>query len=592
MNNDSRLALTKKSTISESPLFAFKLFIYSTACALLIVIIAMSPAASQSTAPETPSSAVPPVKVLHDEKGDYIIDEPFPQWVREAAPAENMKTTPCTDASGLIPDWAAPLPVEPVRCAALSPDKNELWAATPNGLIFLDLSGKRKLYFAGMRWLPNDDVLSVGVTLSGDALAHTVKGDGLVARRMMTLEQKALLFEKIAQERHNRDGAVVDSPLRTPGDVNSFVLRDDDNDGQWTEMYLAAESFRYAATGDPEALKNARTSYLAMKRLLTITPVKGYVARSILTADKCPGGDPERWRMLASGDFCWKSDTSKDELVGHYLGLPLYYYLVADSAEKTEIKTLITDLSDYIIGNGFRLLNENGNVTTYGNLDPEWINGPYGKMGDQGLNSILALAIPRSAYNITGDAKYMDDYHGLIDKHHYHVNSMREKEISDRLQVNHDSDEMAALSFYSLLYSENSDTKLRNDFYLEGMRRLWKKDLRERNPEQIIIYCSFERTDCSLDLAVRTLRELPLDVVKWSVRNSIRKDIPVSQKPDRFNLMQGTFVPPYTETRTMKWSLNMYQLDTDDGGRSEGVPTFWLLFYWMARYHDLIRPAN
>ena len=501
-----------------------------------------------------------------------------------------MRFAPCP--AGKIPAWAAPLPVEPARCAALSPDGKELWAATPNGVIFLDLENKRRLYFAGKRWLPDNDVSSVGVTPDGHALARAATGSSRIARRMMTLEQKALYFEDIMQKRHNRDGMFSDAPLKIPGDVNSFYLTDDDNDGQWTEMYLAAEAFRYAATGDPEAKRIAREAFLAMKRLLTITPVKGYVARSVLPAAKCPGSDPARWRMLPSGDYCWKSDTSKDELIGHYFGLPLYHDLAADAADKQTARELIANLTDYIIGNGYLLLDENGKVTTYGNLDPEWINGPLGKMGDQGLNSVLALAMVRSAYNVTGDAKYLAEYKKLMDVHKYHINAMREKEISDRLQVNHDSDEMAALGFYSLLWAENSDKKLRDEFFLEGMRRLWKKDIKERNAELIIIYGAFAQKDYELGTAVRTLREIPLDLIKWDTRNSHRKDIVQSMKLDRFNAKQGTAVPPFTEGRTVRWSQNLYQLDVDGGGHAEMTPTFWLLFYWMARYHNMIRPAE
>ncbi len=558
---------------------------FGTVAVLIAGIVAFTISFFNDCAAEY-SSAVPPVEVHSDEKGDYVIDRPFPQWVREDAAGE-VNTTECVK-DARIPQWALPPAVEPVRCAALNAEKTEMWAATASGVIYMDLAGKRKLYFAGRRWLPDDDVLSVGVDKNGDAYVKTAGGTGLISRRPMTLEEKALYFEQIAQERHNREGMITNSPLKTAGDVNSYYLSDDDNDGQWTEMYLAAECFRYAVTKDPEALRNARESYSAMKKLLTITPVKGYVARSVLSADKCPGADPERWRMHESGKLCWKSDTSKDELIGHYLGLPVYYDLVADDRERAEVRTLIRDLTDYIADNGFRLLDENGRVTTYGNLDPEWVNGPVGRLGDQGLNSLAALAIVMSAYKITGDEKYYDDFKRLITDHAYHRNVMKEKEISDRFQVNHDSDEMAALGFYSLLrYMDKS--KLRDKYILEGLKRLWRHDLPERNPEQIIIYGAFAGKDFGLDKAVETLMEIPLDLVEWDVVNSGRKDIIENRNLDRTGEHQSREVLSYTETRTMRWSENMYQLDVRGGGRSEMVPTFWLLPYWMARYHGMIR---
>ncbi|MFH1539798.1 MAG: hypothetical protein ABIH66_12665 [bacterium] len=536
------------------------------------------------------NSAVPPVEVLTDDNGDFVLDTPFPQWEKVTADDVGIgDLTSCVDPEGKIPDWAEPLPVEPVKCVALSGDGNELWAATGAGLIFLDLAGRRRLYFAGKRWLPDDDVISVGVTPEGDAYAKTLSGDSLLARRSMTLEQKALHFEKIMRERHNRMGMYTDVALEVPGDLSSYRQIDDDNDGQWTEMYLAAESFRYAVTKDPDALKTAREAFRAMERLLTVSPVKGYPSRSILPADRCPGADPERWRMLPAGDWCWKSDTSVDELVGHYFGLPIYYDLVADEEERKTIRRLIADMTDYIVGNGMRLLDEKGNVTTHGNWDPEWVN-TVGRTGDQGLNSLQALNALRSAHHITGDEKYLNEYRRLIREHGYHKNVLREKEISDRFQVNHDSDEMAFLSFYNLLRYED-DPELRERFFMEGIRRAWEADLPERNPEQIVIYGAFAGRDFRLDLAVRTLREIPLDLIKWTVRNSHRADVKANSEKDRFGELQSGFVPPYTEVHTMRWSENMYLLDAEDGGRSEAMATFWLLPYWMARRHGMIRPA-
>ncbi|MEW6201533.1 MAG: hypothetical protein AB1546_06135, partial [bacterium] len=486
-----------------------------------------------------------------------------------------------------IPEWARPLPVEPVRCVTLNTRDNELWAATPLGLIFLDLQHRRKLYFASKRWLPNDDVISVEITYEGHALARTPSGDSLIMRRYITLEQKALHFEHITQERHNRLGMIANSLLKTPGDVSSFILIPDDNDGQWTEMYLAAESFRFATTGDPEALRNARESFQAMERLLTISPVKGYPVRSVLPADECKGKDTSIWHMLPTGDWCIKSDTSVDELVGHYFGLPIYYDLVADETEKETIRRLITNLTDYIVDNGYRLLDENGKVTTHGHWEPEWVN-THGRLGDQGLNSLQALSALRSAYHITRNEKYLQKYDYLIKEHRYHRNTLKQKEISDRHQINHDSDEMALLSFYNLIRYE-TDPELRNKYYLEGMRLSWLKDLPERNPEQIIFYGAFAEHDFRLDLAVQTLREIPLDLVMWSVRNSHRADIAAAQRPDRFKNLQSLLVLPYTEIQTMRWADNMYQLDTNSDGNYEACATFWLLPYWMARYYDMIQ---
>jgi len=537
--------------------------------------------------PEFHSSAVPPVEVQSGPGGDYVVDIPFPQWVSLPAPEDAQAGIQCLKPDDRVPAWASPLPVESIECAAENPSAGEVWISTGRGVIFLDLEGRRKLYFSGKRWLPSDDVDSIGITTGGDLLARTPEGNVLIARRMMTLEEKALLFENDTQERHNRDGMITDSGLAKPGDLSSFVLSDDDNDGQWTQMYLAGECFRYAATGDPAALDNARESFHAMELLLTVAPVEGYPARSVLPPEDCPGKDAERWRMHPTRDICWKSDTSVDELVGHYFGLPIYYDLVANEEEKARIRDLVESLTDYIVDNGMRLLDENGEVTTHGHWDPEWVN-TVGRTGDQGLNSLDALNALRSAYHVTGKESYLDKYHELIKKHHYHRNVVIQKEISDRYQVNHDSDEMAFLSFYNLLRYED-DENLRK-YYMEGLRRSWENDLPERNAEQIMIFGAFAKTGFHLDYAVRTLREIPLDLVYRGVHNSHRADIVASPEPDRFGNPQFLHMPPYTEVRTMRWSFDMYRMDVDAEGRSEACATFWLLPYWMARYHGMIKP--
>jgi len=46
-------------------------------------------------------------------------------------------------------------------------------------------------------------------------------------------------------------------------------------------------------------------------------------------------------------------------------------------------------------------------------------------------------------------------------------------------------------------------------------------------------------------------------------------------------------VLPASERPMMKWNGNPYRLDGGDGGRTEEDGTFFLLPYWMARYHGL-----
>ena len=59
------------------------------------------------------------------------------------------------------------------------------------------------------------------------------------------------------RKRHVWRGLVRASALENPGEIEPYRLPSNDNDGLWTALYVAAESFRYAATGDEDAKRNA-----------------------------------------------------------------------------------------------------------------------------------------------------------------------------------------------------------------------------------------------------------------------------------------------------------------------------------------------
>ena len=54
-----------------------------------------------------------------------------------------------------------------------------------------------------------------------------------------------------------------------------------DNDGLWTGCYVAAESLRYAVTGEQEALEKARRGLNAMLLLTRVTGIPGFTARAV-----------------------------------------------------------------------------------------------------------------------------------------------------------------------------------------------------------------------------------------------------------------------------------------------------------------------
>ncbi len=95
------------------------------------------------------------------------------------------------------------------------------------------------------------------------------------------------------------------------------------------------------------------------------------------------------------------------------------------------------------------------------------------------------------------------------------------------------------------------------------------------------------QTTTSAD-SLRTLREIPVDQIQWTVRNSRRKDVPFDPQADRFKRPQALVVLPYDELPMWKWNGNPYNLDGGSDGRREDDGAYFLLPYWMGRYHQLI----
>ena len=189
------------------------------------------------------------------------------------------------------------------------------------------------------------------------------------------------------------------SSLTRAGDRSSAVQHDSDNDGLWTAMYGAGECFAFAATGDPKARQRATQAFAALRFLQEVTQggehpaPRGFVARTIRPVtwpdpnqgrheqdraqqqnDSLWKAHQPRWPRSADGQWYWKSDTSSDELDGHYFFYPLYHDLVATTPEeKDRVRRVVRDLTDHLITHGFTLTDHDGKPTRWGMYAPEKI---------------------------------------------------------------------------------------------------------------------------------------------------------------------------------------------------------------------------
>jgi hypothetical protein len=488
--------------------------------------------------------------------------------------------------------------------AAVRSDDGTVWAGSKGGLMCLAPGAARWRLFHSRRWLPSDEVRGLAVDSQGDVWVETPAGFGKLASRETTLDRKMIEIDDMLQKHHLREGLVASIHMRDPGDLaTARVQASNDNDGLWTSMYVAAEAFRYGATGDAAAKRNARRSLEALMFLERVTGIPGFAARSIVPIDD----DPERyrgeWHRSADKRWWWKGDTSSDEVVGHYFAYAVYYDVAADAGEKEEIRGYVERITDHILDHGLYYVGPPGTPTTWGIWAPEKLNHDLRRFGDRGLNSLEILSHLKVAEHIVGKPRYTAMLKELIEKHSYHINTVGQKQNWPEERVNHSDDELAFLSYYPLLVLER-DSEMRK-VYLASIRRSWLIERPEHSALFDLIYGAalqasqwtdstrrptaalVEPAEYDRDECIEWFRDVPQDTIMWTVNNSERQDVAISGV-NRFRRPRGRTVLPASERHVMRWNGDPYTLDGGSDGRARDDGGAILLPYWMGRWHRLI----
>jgi hypothetical protein len=495
-------------------------------------------------------------------------------------------------------------------------------------------------YRQGPRWLPDDEIRNFAIDTQGNAWFITPAGVGLIERRTMTLAEKAEHYENEIDRyiRRTPFGYVAEASLPKAGDRSSAIAHDSDNDGLWTAMYGAGECFAYAATRDSRALARARRAFEALRFLQKVTqggthsPPAGFVARTIRPVD---WPDPNqgrlerdrqeqqqdrlwkvyepRWPKSADGKWYWKSDTSSDELDGHFFFYPLYFELCAETeAERDRVREVVRHLTDHLIEHDFTLVDHDGRPTRWGIFGPQFLNRDPDWWPERGLNSLSILSYLAGAAYITGDPKYSEASRRLIDEHGYAQNAMYPKVQHGPGSGNQSDDEMAFMCFYTLLRYSSDDrlkSQIRTSFF-----RYWSNEAAELNPFFNFAYAAhnLDATGSSpwgpfplkpwgdwLGDSMATLRGISLDRVDWPHRNSHRLDLEPLRPPaardfeeadrNRRGYRVNGKVLPAENRHFGHWNTDPWQLDYGGSGHELSAGTVFLLPYYMGLYHGFIQ---
>ncbi|HEX5026581.1 MAG TPA: hypothetical protein VFV68_14980 [Agriterribacter sp.] len=496
---------------------------------------------------------------------------------------------------------------------AVTEINGKLWFGSTNGAFMLKEDGKCN-YYASKRWLPSDTVTHIAPSSDGSVLILTNAGLGKICFKKMTLEDKAAFYDQQVRKRHIRYGLYCDVVRINNGDLSTAQLEPHDSDNLWTAMYLGSQLFRYLVTHDPAAKQNCIEAFEAMERLYTIHSFPGYFGRSYERHGIAPFKTEHReylkdywypgyeysvsWRQADNKEWDWRGASSSDQTVGQMFALTLVAQYMDDEGLRKRAVELMDGLMTHIVDNDLQLIDADGKPTLWGIWNPAYVNRLPEMVGDRKVYSSNIIAFLQTAYHFTGKEKYKTTAEHLLYKEGYLRNLEKPfKEIGKAPEHadawsrslsenwNHSDDEMYFLAYWGLYpYALTDSLKIQ---YQQAIRDHWEAERPEKDALWNFCYAMTGVDSFDLDQSIWFLKEMPMDMVEWSVDNRTRKDI--VHIDENFREQTTTEVLPPDERPELKHNRNLFNLDKQSGGRSElGAGDTWLLPYWMGRYLGLI----
>lgn len=413
-----------------------------------------------------------------------------------------------------------------------------------------------------------------------------------LARDDLSLAAKARLFDVDLAERFLAADGQVRVRRRLPTDEHPYVTYNMSDTAYMTGLYCAAQTWRYLATGDPEALGRARTSSRALRHLVAVTGRRGLLARASAPIDE-PWLDDGTWRTSADGRRRWRGNVSSDQVDAMMFGLFVYETGIADAGERGVLGATVAEVVDAIVGNGLRIIGHDGRPTRWGRYEPAYV------VGEEPMNALLMLQMVKVAEALTGLRRFGGEYARLVEIGYARIGEGARLDRPPR-EANHSDDVLIALALYPLLELEE-DPAVR--VHYERAAQRWFHggtypgiDV-EANPLATFLHRHWTG-DRSYDAAARdTLRRVPLDM-KWNADT-----IATYARRFGFSFAADPVVPRTgagplpVEQRGRTWSFlvhNPYRV----GGDRFAVAPFetngldYLLSYWFGRAHGMIGPAD
>jgi hypothetical protein len=493
-----------------------------------------------------------------------------------------------------------------VNCVKKAPD-GVMWIGTNLGIVRYLKDGSHSLRFS-KRWLMDDKVREFSFDNEGNAWIATANGVSVIKSRALTLSKKADYFYAKMMKNHVRDPWIVHGiELEIAGDTSTRKHIDDDNDGEYTAIYMSMESLRYAATGDNDAKEKAKKAFYTLKYLQEVTETDGFFARTVIPADWNRMHDlnrkytnrefadelvknprfkrvENRWRKSKNGKWLWKGDTSSDEMCGHFMGYYYYYEFAADEKEKEIIRGHVKKIIDYLMKHDYNFVDIDGSHTLWGVWSPDKLNRDADWGSERSLNSFELLSYLKFVYHITNEQKYQNEYLRLLYDEGYLDNISRLNNKNPAWEIYFDVPLAGYL--FPILVNYEDDPSLKK-VYEDLMDEWFEKQKSGNNPLNNFIYCYARDKKVEIEKSIEFLVDTPLDLIDWKIDQTKREDVHIVRKPI-LEETQINILVPASERATVRWDKNPWSA-IQGNPHLEREPVFWLFPYWMARYLEIIK---
>ena len=409
-------------------------------------------------------------------------------------------------------------------------------------------------------------------------------------------------YQTVYEARHIWHGWSLDA--HTPDDPNGDYQLETYGDSSFMGgQCTMAQSYRAAVLNDAASKDTIRELVNGWKFFQELTGVPGLTGRGFAHKDD-PSQDgqwdtlwPDATKYQGTGDYAdwfWQGDASRDQYTGAVIGNAMAYDIVQDEEVKRVTRDFLVALADHIWDHGLAIVDPDGEVTTYGNMDGmDWEGLPVGN----GLNAICLLAWFKIAYHVSGEERFKEYYEELAFERDY-ITILRENMwVYMRYNTKYYNVYMAFENWFHLMRLEE-DPVLR-ERYLEIFRdTLWlnvddtttpnRRAVVEKNPVYTTwyLYSTGEKDPTALMGALWEMdgfSEAPLrDTARDHTTNP-----EIEPNPD---FPEESLYPIHISQRCsdmVMWHRSPYKLQCSGDGR-ERTGCDYMLPYWMGRYYGWI----